>query len=183
LMLWVMTRPPGSPSRRPDVTSEALADLRQRLSPAGQAKLDVLEDDEERRKVFGGDWDSWVSQAIRDSIRRYFEGIADVSKEELVSFSEGLSDKQREDLLRLPPDAREQRLRIMYVMQHRRERLPEHVRNLKPDSLYWLRSGRGEGRWPMMYRGEGSRGEGTPSPFLPPPDRPGPRRPGPGPGA
>ncbi len=139
LMLF-MTRPPGPP-RQPD--KEAVAQLRERLSPAGRAKLDVLETDAERHGVIVGDWNSWLSQAIRDSIRRYFEGIAaDLPEEKMVAYFEQLSVEQKDDLLKLQPDSRELRLRIMYVMEHRRERLPEQLRTIRPESLWWVRARR-----------------------------------------
>jgi hypothetical protein len=178
LMLWSMTRPPFPPSR-PEITSEVLASLRERLSPEGNAKLDALKDDGERKRIFGGQWDSWVSQAMRDSVRRFFEGmVSDVSEQDVVAFFEKLPEKQKDDLLKQPSDVRDNRLRIMYAIENR-EDLPEHVRNLKPETtLWWLRSGRGDGRWPSRDRG-GFRGEGSQSPFMPPSGQ-GPRRPGPG---
>src|SRR5262245_11892094 len=75
VMLYIMSRPPQAPSRMPQMTKENLAALRETLSQAGQEKLDALRDDDHRRRVLAESWDSWFSQAMRDSIRRYFEGL------------------------------------------------------------------------------------------------------------
>lgn len=180
IMLWAMApRPSGSPPRQPDSSPETLVDLRNHLPAATKAKLDALESDEKRRKVLTDAWGGWISQAMRDSVRKYFEALlADVPDDELVSYFEQLSDMQKEDLQKLSTDYRDHRLRLMYVLERRQDRLPEHARNLKPEMLGWLRWGRGEGRWPSGgYRGrDAGRGDGPPPSFMGAPDGPRPQR-------
>lgn len=191
IMLWAMSpRQPNSPPRQPESSPQMISDLRNHLPPATKAKLDALESDDKRRKVLTDNWNGWIPQAMRDSVRKYFEALlADVPEEELVSYFEQLPEQDKESLQKLPTEFRDHRLRLMYVLEHRKERLPEHARNMKPEMLGWLRWGRGgEGRWPGGgFRGRdggreggpGGREGGPPPPFVGPgpPDGQRPRRP------
>lgn len=182
IMLWAMLSPrlPGSPPRQPELNATTIAELREKLSPAGKAKLDALDSEEAQRRVLIGreGWDGWTSQAMRDSVRRYFEAlIADVPEEDLVAFFEQLPEKDRDELQKMSSDYKDHRLRLMYVLAHRKERLPDHVRGMKPEMFGWLRWGRGDNRWPGGYRGrDGGRGDGPPFLQSPPDGRPGLRR-------
>lgn len=180
IMLWAMSpRAPGAPPRQPDSSPEMLAELRDHLPAATKAKLDALESDEKRRKVLTDGWGGWIPQATRDSVRKYFEALlADVPEGELVAYFEQLSDKQKEDLQKLSTEYRDHRLRLMFVLERRTDRLPEYARNLKPEMLGWLRWGRGEGRWPSAgYRGRDTgRGDGPAPSFMGTPEGPRPPR-------
>jgi hypothetical protein len=181
IMLWaLLPRPPGSPPRQPNLDAATIADLREKLSPDGKAKLDALATEEAQRRALIGreGWDGWLSQAMRDSVRRYFEGlIADVSEEDLVAYFEQLSEKEKEDLQKLSTDSRDHRLRLMYVLTNRHERLPEYARGIKPETLVWLRWGRGDGRSSGFRGWGGPRGSGPPFMSMPSEGRPGQRRP------
>lgn len=153
LMLLILTRTPGAPGKVPEMTPEIVASLMKHLSEGGKAKLAALPDDAQRVKKLG-DWNGWVWQAVRHTMRQYFDSIlADVPEEELVEYSKQLPEKQREELMKLPPEYRDHRLRVSFVMQHRSERLPEFSRNLKPENMLFLRGFRGDGRWPGPGRG------------------------------
>jgi hypothetical protein len=175
IMLWSMTPRPG-PSPQPEITSETIADLRQSLSPEGKAKLDAFETDDERRRALGG-WYGWISQAMRDSVRKYFEDLlAGVPADELVTYAAELPQKDQEYLLKLSSEHRDHRLRLMYVLEHRKHRLMDEGRGLKPEHLGWLQWGRGSSRWSGFRDREVFRGDGPPLPFASPPDSSRPRR-------
>ena len=160
IMLMGSTQLPGGVSSVPQYSEEVVASLRKELSPEGQAKLDQIKTEEQWRRVVTGWGDGWFSQAIRDSIRKYYDSLlADVRKEDIVRFFEELPETERAELLGWSSEAREFRLRMMYLKKHKSDRLPEFARDGKPD-MWWLRNQRGDGRW--TPRG-GSR-QGPPSP-------------------
>ena len=161
IMLMGSTRLPGGVSSVPQYSEEVVASLRQELSPEGQAKLDQIKTEEQWRRVVA-DWNGWFAQAIRDSIRKYYDSLLEtVSKEDIVRFFEELPEEERAELLGWSSEAREFRLRMMYLKKHKADQLPEFARDVKPD-MWWLRGSRGDGRW--TPRGGSRQSPSTPRP-------------------
>ena len=140
----------GGPMRRPELSIDDLASLRERLSPEAQKKLDSRQSPEQKRDLLMG-WNGWVWLALRESQRRYFDNLLAEDKDDLeqklVQMFESLPIEDRSLLMEQSSESRQQTLKILYLQKHMSHKLAPPLRQMDAMSALRGRGGfRGDGR-------------------------------------